>query len=748
MAQVVLGARRLRFIACTVGLAFAWSGCTQLRNGSNSATENGKPARDGGASRTADATATADDADGPTVQVATMSTACSEEGDLACAGGNRNVLVCRASVWQVDKQCSPTERCDSAPGLEAQCLPRADECIAHKSGERFCDASSIMRMCLDSGNSQVVACGKQQHCVTRDNEAICACVPGTADVGAGCQVATDCAAGQGGCDMLTRCSMDGGQRTCSSCPEGYTGTGLTGCTPKLTSLKFSCGEVQSEPSGDSYEYRVRASLLCQRVKLTFGAAPDTHLQIDKVDVPLAGEWSSPPLLLGENVLRLNLISRNGAAREYKVIVDRSGAEDAYIKARTPAVEDGLGFNVGAWGDTLIAGAPYDDSDASGVDGNRGTGTAANSGAAYVFVRQGKTWVQQAYLKADAPSANAYFGTSVAVFEDIAVVGAPGQNPLNFNTAYPMRNGAAYVYLRKNGVWSFAAKLAPKSAASVDLFGFKVAATRDAVFVTDPEDDTGNVRSGAVYAFARTADGWAEQQKLKTSESIEDSVFGFSVSVDGDTLVSGAILDSAPAAAYSGSVYVFVFRGGKWQEQQRLLAPQPKKGGTMGWQLTVQGDTAVVSAPAVNLAASSGLSGQVFIFERKSDKWTQTTTLTAPFPQIDDYFGSGVALRGDTLLIGSNGDRSGSRGPGGDPSRGDATLSGAAYLYVKTDVGWVQTAYLKAPNSEKEDMFGQVVALTDTTALIGSTFEDGESPGINGNQSSNGTKDSGALFVYR
>jgi hypothetical protein len=108
----------------------------------------------------------------------------------------------------------------------------------------------------------------------------------------------------------------------------------------------------------------------------------------------------------------------------------------------------------------------------------------------------------------------------------------------------------------------------------------------------------------------------------------------------------------------------------------------------------------------------------------------------------------VALRGSTLVIGANGDASGSRGAAGDPSRTDATRAGALHLYAKRSKEWVLTAYLKAANADAEDGFGQQVALADDLLLTGAPFEDGESHSINGDASTNGAGNSGALYVYR
>ncbi len=105
---------------------------------------------------------------------------------------------------------------------------------------------------------------------------------------------------------------------------------------------------------------------------------------------------------------------------------RSGntwSQQAYLKASNTGAGDQFGLSVAVSGDTLVVGAAYEDSNATGVGGEQGNNSASDAGAAYVFVRSGNTWSQQAYLKASNTGADDLFGCSVAVFGDTLVVGA-------------------------------------------------------------------------------------------------------------------------------------------------------------------------------------------------------------------------------------------------------------------------------------------------------------------------------------
>ncbi len=105
---------------------------------------------------------------------------------------------------------------------------------------------------------------------------------------------------------------------------------------------------------------------------------------------------------------------------------RSGttwSQQAYLKASNTGAGDRFGGSVSVSGDTVVVGAYLEDSSTTGVNSTPNN-SATDSGAAYVFVRGGTTWSQQAYLKASNTGANDYFGNSVAVSGDTVVVGAP------------------------------------------------------------------------------------------------------------------------------------------------------------------------------------------------------------------------------------------------------------------------------------------------------------------------------------
>src|SRR5262249_30416606 len=160
----------------------------------------------------------------------------------------------------------------------------------------------------------------------------------------------------------------------------------------------------------------------------------------------------------------------------------------YLKASNTGASDNFGVAVAVSGDTVVVGAAYEGSSATGGNGNQADNTASSSGAAYVFVRSGGVWSQQAYIKASNTGANYIFGYAVAVSGDTLVVGAyqeaSNATGVNGNGAdnSAASAGAAYVFLRSGTTWSQQAYLKASNTNANDFFGGSVALSGDTLVV--------------------------------------------------------------------------------------------------------------------------------------------------------------------------------------------------------------------------------------------------------------------------
>jgi len=247
----------------------------------------------------------------------------------------------------------------------------------------------------------------------------------------------------------------------------------------------------------------------------------------------------------------NSASSSGSA--YVFVRDTSGnwTQQAYLKASNTGTSDQLGFSVAISGDTIVVGAPKEDSGATGVNGDQEAGPIFSSGAAYVFVRSGTTWTQQAYLKASNTDSGDNFGISVAIDQDTIVVGADaedsfatGVNGNQFDDTVT-NAGAAYVFVRSGTTWSQQAYLKASNTEENDRFGEAVAVHGDRIAVAAKFEDSNatgidgnqltNIAedSGAVYVFERSSTTWTQDGYIKASNTDEGDSYGASLGIFGE-----------------------------------------------------------------------------------------------------------------------------------------------------------------------------------------------------------------------
>ncbi len=392
-------------------------------------------------------------------------------------------------------------------------------------------------------------------------------------------------------------------------------------------------------------------------------------------------------------------------------------QQAYLKAANADAGDYFGYSVAISGDTIVVGALYEDGEGDNI--------AGDAGAAYVFVREGTAWTQQAYLKASNVDFGDYFGYSVAISGDTIVVGAYGEDGDGSSQADDSANyaGAAYVFVREGTDWTQQAYLKASNVGGGDQFGYSVAVSGDTIVVGALYKDG----TGAAYVFVREGTAWIQQAYLKASIVDGGDYFGRAVAISGDTLVVGADGEDGnridgeedDSTANSGAAYVFVREGTAWTQQAYLKASNVDEGDTFGYAVAISGDSILVGAPyedgeGDNIASDAGTA---YVFVREGMDWTQQAYLKASNVGADDYFGRAVAISGDTIVLGA---------PLED-GEGDniADRAGAAYVFVREGMDWTQQAYLKASIVGEVDFFGRAVALSGDTVLVGAPAEDGD-----------------------
>jgi hypothetical protein len=565
--------------------------------------------------------------------------------------------------------------------------------------------------------------------------------------------------------------------------SGTTTSGTTettgGSAPEATALQLGFSQVKRfdfswSPAIGAEYYQLR-----ERV----GQDPE-YAQIGVDIVAEAISWVMPLHLRFDAHYRLRACNTHGCTDSQPVDVDAAmTAAIGYFKASNPQYSDRFGYGMALSGDgqTLAVGAYLEDGSGTGIDDDPDE-LAQNSGAAYVFVRSNDEWSQQAYVKASDAAELDQFGYAVAISGDGDTL-AVGANKAN-NSA-----GAAYVFVRSGSTWTQQAVLAASNAGHNDQFGGALALSADGATlvvgalredsstngINTPSDNAAG-DAGAAYVFTRAADDWTEQAYLKASNSDLGDLFGASVtaSADGNTVVVGAYGEDSNAtginkdpnnndAEYAGAVYVFSRANNAWTQPAYIKASNTQENDKFGVSVALAADgqtlavgahyeeSAGIGVDADQLDNSANDSGAVYVFSRAGNEWSHQAYVKASNTDTSDLFGTSTALSasGDTLVVGAYFEKGAGVGLHADQADNAAKFAGAAYVYVRVDGEWSSRAYLKSSNNTADDQFGLSVAVSADGQTVAACAhgESGASPGVGGDQTDQSEQSAGACYLY-
>ena len=442
---------------------------------------------------------------------------------------------------------------------------------------------------------------------------------------------------------------------------------------------------------------------------------------------------------GDNTISIVVTAENGTTtRTYTIVVTSrlTFAQEAYIKASNTDANDTFGYSVTLSddGNTLAVGARKESSAATGLNGDQADNSAQSAGAVYVFTRDtGGVWTQQAYVKASNTGAYDGFGWDVTLSDDgnTLAVGAhyecstaTGVNGNQPNDSAPAA-GAVYVFTRDSGgVWMQQAYVKASNTDAYDYFGTSVTLSDDgnalavgaryeesaATGANGDQADNNAQSAGAVYAFTRDTGGvWTQQAYVKASNTDAGDFFGFGVTLsdDGNTLAVGAGGEGSAAIGANGD----------------------------------QADNSTSGA------------GAVYALTRDTGGvWTQQAYVKASNTDAGDVFGISVTLSddGNTLAVGGHFEKSATIGVNGDQTDNSVRWAGAVYVFTRDTGGvWTQQAYVKASNTDANDVFGFSVALSGdgNTLAVGAGGEKSAATGVNGDQADNNANHAGAVYVF-
>jgi cbb3-type cytochrome oxidase subunit 3/alpha-D-ribose 1-methylphosphonate 5-triphosphate synthase subunit PhnH len=393
--------------------------------------------------------------------------------------------------------------------------------------------------------------------------------------------------------------------------------------------------------------------------------------------------------------------------------DDNAITETKLTASDGVADDYFGYSVALDGTTLVVGAYLDD-DNSG-----------NSGSVYVYDLT-KTINDEEFERkitaSDAASSD-YFGRFVAIDGNTLVVSS------YFDDDNGSESGSVYVYdlTKNNRETGFERKITASDGAVTDRFGISVAIDGNTLAVGAYYDDDNGMNSGSVYVYDLTKINQSGfERKITASDGAEFDFFGWSVALDGTTLVVGAYSDD-DNAVNSGSVYVYDLTKTIDDEEfeRKIIASDGASADHFSFSIAIDGTKIVASA--YNDDDNGKDSGSVYVYDltKTPEDDGFETKITASDGAASDFFGWSVALNGTTLVVGAHLD---------DDNGND---SGSVYVYDLTknieDEGF--ETKITASDGASSDSFGKSVAIDGNTLVVGALYDDD-----NGN-------DSGSVYVF-
>ena len=316
-------------------------------------------------------------------------------------------------------------------------------------------------------------------------------------------------------------------------------------------------------------------------------------------------------------------------------------DEGQLTALQPKVWMNFGSTVAIDGSTALVGAP----DGSGQSG---------PGVVYVFTRTGTIWTEQAELTAPDEGLTDFFGNTLTLDGDTALVAAYHKSVNGAASA-----GVVYVFTGSGADWSEQAELPDPQPAQNDDFGQALALTGDSAVIGAPGEDRG---SGEVYVYGRSGTAWTQQAAITPPDGISNGQFGGDLALSGDTMLIGV----------ANLGYVYVWSQGTWTVQAQIKSPVP--GADFAGSVALDGDTALIAGQSAS-----------YVFGRSGTTWSQDA-------EFDGYSGS-VALSGDQALIGT-------------------------VLFSGAGADWSKEADFTDPGTESLDGYDGCAALSGNTAAIG------------------------------
>ena len=288
-----------------------------------------------------------------------------------------------------------------------------------------------------------------------------------------------------------------------------------------------------------------------------------------------------------------------------------------------------------------------------LSGNAGIITAphettvkgVNAGTAFIYdLSSNPPSMRQQLIPSDG-EAFENFGYAASIDSTVAIVSAIGSREKG------PYSGSVYIYRYNGSMWIEEAKLTASDGKPGDFFGQSVAVKGNLAIIGAYQSEGKTVKTGAAYIFRFKGNKWIEEAKIYSNDGTPNSYFGFSVALgkDGTAIVGAYGADGK--SSKSGAAYTFELIGGEWKQTGKLISPDGETGDKYGYSVAIHKDLAIVGA--YHKKVSSNNFGAAYIYKRRGETWKEEVRLKQSTGTKHDYFGVSVDIRDAAALIGSS-----------------------------------------------------------------------------------------------
>eukprot|EP00002_Diphylleia_rotans_P004550 TRINITY_DN133_c0_g1_i1.p1 TRINITY_DN133_c0_g1~~TRINITY_DN133_c0_g1_i1.p1 ORF type:complete len:1995 (-),score=291.76 TRINITY_DN133_c0_g1_i1:835-6819(-) len=297
---------------------------------------------------------------------------------------------------------------------------------------------------------------------------------------------------------------------------------------------------------------------------------------------------------------------------------------------------------------------------------------------------------------------ALFGTSLSLGDNWLFVGAPGSR-----TNSGISQGATYTFTTEGSGFYENDILLPSDPLEGQSYGFALASNGLEIVVGCPKSTSrGQAETGSFYLYKDGGVQYTLDQKITTSQLLNNIYFGQSLAFHNGKLFVGAPGDDPSLSPPGGRVYLFTKVGATWTQIQEISSSLGQIGDWFGHAISLSGLFMVVSAPKYDDTLTN--TGIVFVYTSTGGQWIETEVIKSPVLSEDGLFGLSVYNNQEVIFVGQ---------PGTTLLTGE---KGAVHAFVNTGSGWStqDTGYFESDNTA---FFGKSTVMEDGTAFAGASM---------------------------